>query len=334
MKARNWCVRGATLARLGLSIAVTLSFGPAALAADETAKLGEGLKQLVAPPVEARALARSAAASDEPEVQVTSPVQFDAASRALVRISLDGTTAGAQTLGSLQKMSGVEVVASDLSYGPGLIEAYVPVEQLLGVANTRGVQAVVASGPAVTNVGATDSQGIVQHRVDKIPGIDGSGITVGVMSDSYDTNVAPNSAAADIASGDLPGAGSQPIARLTLTEEIDEGVKGVDYLYTDVWVSMGEPKEVWDERIGLLGPYQINSDVVRRTGNPNVKFMHCLPAFHNRETVVGEDIYQKTGMESLEVTEEVFESERSIVFAQAENRMHTIKAIMVATLGD
>ncbi len=115
---------------------------------------------------------------------------------------------------------------------------------------------------------------------------------------------------------------------------MDEGVKGVDYLYTDVWVSMGEPKEVWDERIGLLKPYQINMDVVNRTGNPNVKFMHCLPAFHNRETKVGADIYEKTGLESLEVTEEVFESERSIVFAQAENRMHTIKAIMVATLGD
>ncbi|MCL4803666.1 MAG: ornithine carbamoyltransferase [Anaerolineae bacterium] len=123
-------------------------------------------------------------------------------------------------------------------------------------------------------------------------------------------------------------------ARLTLTENVDEGVKGVDYLYTDVWVSMGEAKEVWDERIGLLKPYQINTDVINRTGNPNVKFMHCLPAFHNRETKVGEEIYQKTGMESLEVTEEVFESERSIVFAQAENRMHTIKAIMVATLGD
>jgi ornithine carbamoyltransferase len=123
-------------------------------------------------------------------------------------------------------------------------------------------------------------------------------------------------------------------ARLTLTEDIDEGVKGVDYLYTDVWVSMGEAKEVWDERIGLLKPYQINMDVVNRTGNPNVKFMHCLPAFHNRETKVGEEIYEKTGLESLEVTEEVFESERSIVFAQAENRMHTIKAIMVATLGD
>jgi ornithine carbamoyltransferase len=91
---------------------------------------------------------------------------------------------------------------------------------------------------------------------------------------------------------------------------------------------------VWDERIGLLRPYQINADVVNRTGNPNVKFMHCLPAFHNRETKVGEEIYEKTGLESLEVTEEVFESERSIVFAQAENRMHTIKAIMVATLGD
>ena len=123
-------------------------------------------------------------------------------------------------------------------------------------------------------------------------------------------------------------------ARLTLTEDVDEGVKGVDYLYTDVWVSMGEAKEVWDERIKLLKPYQINTDVVNRTGNPKVQFMHCLPAFHNRETKVGEDIYEKTGLESLEVTEEVFESERSIVFAQAENRMHTIKAIMVATLGD
>src|SRR4030066_918175 len=123
-------------------------------------------------------------------------------------------------------------------------------------------------------------------------------------------------------------------ARLTLTESVEEGVKGVDYLYTDVWVSMGEAKEVWDERIKLLKPYQVNMDVVKKTGNPKVKFMHCLPAFHNRETKVGEDIYEKTGLESLEVTEEGVESEFSIVFAQAENRMHTIKAIMVATLGD
>ena len=123
-------------------------------------------------------------------------------------------------------------------------------------------------------------------------------------------------------------------ARLTITESVAEGVKGVDYLYTDVWVSMGEAKEVWDERIKLLKPYQVNMVVVKKTGNSKVKFMHCLPAFHNRETKVGEDIYEKTGLESLEVSEEVFESELSIVFAQAENRMHTIKAIMVATLGD
>ena len=123
-------------------------------------------------------------------------------------------------------------------------------------------------------------------------------------------------------------------ACLTLTESVEEGVAGADYLHTDVWVSMGEEKSVWAERIKLLKPYQVNSELVAKTGNPHVKFMHCLPAFHNRETKVGEDIYQKTGLESLEVTEEVFESEASIVFAQAENRMHTIKAIMVATLGD
>jgi len=123
-------------------------------------------------------------------------------------------------------------------------------------------------------------------------------------------------------------------ARFTLTDGVAEAVKGVDYLYTDVWVSMGEPKEVWNERINVLKPYQINADMVRKTGNPAVKFMHCLPAFHNRETRVGADIFEKTGLDGLEVTEEVFESERSIVFAQSENRMHTIKAIMVATLGD
>jgi ornithine carbamoyltransferase len=122
-------------------------------------------------------------------------------------------------------------------------------------------------------------------------------------------------------------------ARLMLTESVDEGVKGVDYLYTDVWVSMGEPKEVWDERVKLLRAYQVNMDVVARTGNPRVKFMHCLPAFHNRETTVGAEIYATTGLDGLEVTEEVFESAQSIVFDQAENRLHTIKAIMVATLG-
>jgi ornithine carbamoyltransferase len=123
-------------------------------------------------------------------------------------------------------------------------------------------------------------------------------------------------------------------ARLTLTEDVDEGVRGVDYLYTDVWVSMGEKAEVWGERIELLKPYQVNLDVIRRTGNPRVKFLHCLPAFHNRETKVGEEIFEKYGLNGLEVTDEVFESEHSIVWDQAENRMHTIKAVMVATLGD
>ncbi|MFI6477977.1 ornithine carbamoyltransferase [Nonomuraea sp. NPDC050663] len=123
-------------------------------------------------------------------------------------------------------------------------------------------------------------------------------------------------------------------ATVTITDDVAKGVKGVDFLYTDVWVSMGEPKEVWDERIKLLKPYQINDKVVKATGNRNVKFMHCLPAFHNRETKVGEDLYEKTGLDALEVTESVFESPRSIVFDEAENRMHTIKAIMVATLGD
>ncbi len=122
-------------------------------------------------------------------------------------------------------------------------------------------------------------------------------------------------------------------ARLLLTEDVDEGVWGVDFLHTDVWVSMGEPKEVWAERIKLLLPYQVNAATVQRTGNPDVKFMHCLPAFHNRETKVGEEIYQQHGLDGLEVTEDVFESPRSIVFDQAENRMHTIKAVMVATLG-
>ncbi|MBV1850897.1 ornithine carbamoyltransferase [Catellatospora tritici] len=123
-------------------------------------------------------------------------------------------------------------------------------------------------------------------------------------------------------------------ARLTLTADVDEGVRGVDYLYTDVWVSMGEDPGVWGERIELLKPYQINMDVIGRTGNPNVRFMHCLPAFHNRDTKVGEQIYQQFGLDALEVTDEVFESRHSIVFDQAENRLHTIKAVLVATLGD
>ncbi len=122
-------------------------------------------------------------------------------------------------------------------------------------------------------------------------------------------------------------------AKITVTENVAEGVKDCDFIYTDVWVSMGEPDEVWKERIELLKPYQVNKKAMELTGNPNVKFMHCLPAFHNRETKVGEEIYQKFGLDGVEVTEEVFESDASIVFDEAENRLHTIKAVMVATLG-
>lgn len=121
-------------------------------------------------------------------------------------------------------------------------------------------------------------------------------------------------------------------AKITVTENVAEAVKGCDFLYTDVWVSMGEPDSVWAERIKLLEPYQVNKKTMNLTGNPHVKFLHCLPAFHNRDTKVGEDIFQKYGLEAMEVTEEVFESNASIVWDEAENRMHTIKAVMVATL--
>jgi ornithine carbamoyltransferase len=122
-------------------------------------------------------------------------------------------------------------------------------------------------------------------------------------------------------------------ATINITDNVDDAVKGVDFLYTDVWVSMGEPDSAWAERIRLMKPYQVNLQVIKKTGNPDVKFLHCLPAFHNRETGVGEEIYQKFGLDSLEVTEDVFESKHSIVFDEAENRLHTIKAVMVATLG-
>ncbi len=122
-------------------------------------------------------------------------------------------------------------------------------------------------------------------------------------------------------------------AKITITDNIAEAVKGVDFLYTDVWVSMGEPMELWGDRIKLLHPYQVNKQVVELTGNPKVKFLHCLPAFHNRETVTGEQIYKTYGLDGMEVTEDVFESPNSVVFDEAENRLHTIKAVMVATLG-
>ncbi len=122
-------------------------------------------------------------------------------------------------------------------------------------------------------------------------------------------------------------------ARITVTEEVAAGVEGCDFLYTDVWVSMGEPEAVWEDRIRLLRAYQVNAATMQMTGNPDVKFLHCLPAYHNRETAVGEKIFRQFGLEALEVTEDVFESPASVAFDQAENRMHTIKAVMVATIG-
>jgi ornithine carbamoyltransferase len=122
-------------------------------------------------------------------------------------------------------------------------------------------------------------------------------------------------------------------ARITITDDVAEAVRGCDVLCTDVWVSMGEPDEVWAERIELLRPYQVNAETMKLTGNPDAKFMHCLPAFHNTDTEVGKEIYEKFGLEALEVTEDVFESPASLVWDEAENRMHTIKAVMVATLG-
>ena len=122
-------------------------------------------------------------------------------------------------------------------------------------------------------------------------------------------------------------------ARITITDDVDAGVRGCDFIYTDVWVSMGEPDEVWKERIAMLKPYQVNASLMERTGNPKCKFMHCLPAYHNLETRVGRDVHDKFGLDGVEVTEDVFEGPNSIVFDEAENRMHTIKAVMVATLG-
>ena len=117
-----------------------------------------------------------------------------------------------------------------------------------------------------------------------------------------------------------------------ITENVKDAVGDCDFLYTDVWVSMGEPDHVWADRIGLLQPYQVNRNTMKLTGNPKCKFLHCLPAFHNRETKIGDEIYRKFGIEAMEVTDDVFESEASIVWDEAENRMHTIKAVMVATM--
>lgn len=163
----------------------------------------------------------------------------------------------------------------------------------------------------------------------------GNSLLVGAAKMGMDfRSVAPKSVQPDPPLvGKVGKIAGQTGARITITDDLDAGVKGCDFLCTDVWVSMGEPEDVWKERIGLLQPYQINAAVMEKTGNSEVKFLHCLPAFHNCETRIGEQIHQKFALEAMEVTEEVFESPASVVFDEAENRIHTIKAVMVATLG-
>jgi len=219
--------RRSQLGATALACAIATLIGtPLAQAKDGVRNLGGGLDQLAAPAARAQALSRqslAAAASEEAateEATISPVLQLDDAGRALVRISLDGKAPAASVLQSLTSASGVDVIASDLSYRSGMVEAYVPTSSLRSLAAQKGVLAVVPVAPMATNVGATTSQGVVQHRVDQLPaGVDGSGITVGVMSDSYDTNAAPNSAALDISTGDLPGAGNpngntQPVVLL------------------------------------------------------------------------------------------------------------------------
>jgi ornithine carbamoyltransferase len=163
----------------------------------------------------------------------------------------------------------------------------------------------------------------------------GNSLMVGAAKMGMDFRaVAPKSAQPDKALVDQCLAiAKETGAKITVTDDVDKGVKGVDFLYTDVWLSMGEDPSLWEKRIKEMIPYQVNRTLLDKTGNPQVKFLHCLPAFHNRDTKVGEDIFQKFGVDAMEVTEDVFESEASIVFDEAENRLHTIKAVMVATLG-
>lgn len=194
---------------LACAIAALVS-APVAQAKEGVRNLGGGLEQLAVPAVRAQAQARSlAAATAEEELAITPALQFDNAGRVLTRISFDGKTPAAAVVESLKGTPGVEVIASDLNYRKGVVEAWVPTSALVSLAGKKGVLSIVPAAPMATNVGATTSQGVVQHRVDQLPaGVDGSGITVGVMSDSYDTNAAPNSAALDISTGDLPGAGN------------------------------------------------------------------------------------------------------------------------------
>ncbi|MFP5219200.1 MAG: ornithine carbamoyltransferase [Actinomycetes bacterium] len=227
---------------------------------------------------------------------------------------------GIEYRGSAQR--NVEVLAeqSGVPVWNGLTDEWHPTQSLCDVLTVR--EHVDAERPVLAYLG------------DARNNVGNSTLVAGAMSGFDVRIVAPEQLWNDRAVvADAERLAEQTGGRVTVTADVRDGVAGADVVYTDVWVSMGEPKEVWDERIALLRDYQVTQQVLEMTGKPDVKFMHCLPAYHDRETAIGEEVFERTGMDALEVTDEVFEGPHSIVFDQAENRMHTIKAVMVATLG-
>ena len=226
---------------------------------------------------------------------------------------------GIEYRGSAQR--NVEVLAehSGVPVWNGLTDEWHPTQSLCDVLTVR--EHVDAERPVVAYLG------------DARNNVGSSTLVAGAMSGFDVRIVAPEQLWNDPAVvAEAERIADETGGRVTLTADVREGVAGADVVSTDVWVSMGEPKEVWDERIALLRDYQVTAEVLEMTGKPDVKFMHCLPAYHDRGTAVGEEVFQRTGLEALEVTDEVFEGPHSIVFDQAENRMHTIKAVLVATL--
>ena len=222
--------------------------------------------------------------------------------------------AGQQVVETLARHAGVPVYN-------GLTDEWHPTQSLCDVMTMTEHCAKQAAETAFAYVGDARSN------------MGNSLLTVGALMGMDVRVVAPKSLwPGDIVVSDARRLAGTTGARVTLTEDIAEGVEGVDFVHTDVWVSMGEPKEVWAERIHLLTPYQVNPGLLAATGNPDVRFMHCLPAYHDAETEIGRQVQAEFGLDALEVTDEVFESAASIVFDQAENRMHTIKAVLVATL--
>ncbi|HWH27789.1 MAG TPA: ornithine carbamoyltransferase [Mycobacteriales bacterium] len=227
---------------------------------------------------------------------------------------------GIEYRGSAQR--NVELLAqhSGVPVWNGLTDEWHPTQSLCDVLTVR--EHVDADRPALAYLG------------DARNNVGNSTLVAGAMSGFDVRIVAPEPLWNDRAVvAEAERLAAQTGGRVTVTADVREGVAGADVVYTDVWVSMGEPKQVWDERIALLHGYQVTAEVLEMTGTPDVKFMHCLPAYHDRATAIGEEVFQRTGMDALEVTDEVFEGPHSIVFDQAENRMHTIKAVLVATLG-